>query len=180
MIITRATPGDLRRLLSYRQEASTWLSERGIDQWNNPFPPEYIAGNLEAGSVFLAVDGDSIAATLTLDTEPEPDLWGVEELQEPCLHLHKLIVRRPYAGRDLGSRLIDWACDRTAQAGGAWVRINVNNHNIRLQRYYLDRGFSHVRTVLGGGVGGAGVAGWLSQRKATRCADHGFAEALHP
>lgn len=155
MIIVQASESALPLLLEYRAEAATWLAERGIDQWNNPFPADHILESIRAGSVYLIKDGDTTAATVTLDTEPEPDLWTDEELRTPSLHLHKLIVQRGYAGTGLGSRIVDWACDRSAHAGAVWVRINVNTANAALQRYYLDNGFHYVRTVEGGGVGGS-------------------------
>jgi GNAT superfamily N-acetyltransferase len=176
LIITRATEETLPLLLDYRREAAEWLWDLGVDQWNNPFPAEHILESIRAGHVFLVKDGDVTAATITLDTEPEPGLWTDEELRTPSLHLHKLIVRRPHSGRKLGSRILDWACDRAARSGAIWVRINVTTANLGLQRYYLDHGFQYVRTVEGGGVGGAGVAGWLAQRHAQLSSGHGLQE----
>ncbi len=178
MIISRAVPADLPRLLQYRRDAAAWLSTHGIDQWNNPFPPEHILASITGGAVYLIHDGDTMAATVTLDTTPEPDLWTADELREPSLHLHKLIVHRAYAGRELGTRILDWASDKAARSDYQWLRINVNTANTRLQHYYLDREFTHVRTVHGGGVGGAGVAGWLAQRPAERRPGHNLVEAF--
>lgn len=167
LTVTRATPDDLDRLLTYRREASEWLAARGIAQWANAFPHQHIAASLAAGHVYLFRDAqaDDVAATVTLDTEPEPDLWTDEELREPSLHMHKLIVRRPWAGRGLGARILDWSSARAADAGAVWLRVNVTTSNLGLQAYYLSHGFEYVRTVTGPvGVGGAGVAGWLAQR----------------
>ncbi|MFE6489585.1 GNAT family N-acetyltransferase, partial [Streptomyces sp. NPDC057757] len=49
--------------------------------------------------------------------------------------------------------------------------------NERLQRYYLEHGFTHVRTEREGGAvnGGPRVSGWLAQR-ATGSAEHGFTD----
>ncbi len=175
MKIQNASPGDLPLLLDLRKQASAWLREDlGIDQWANPFPSEHILGSINARSVYLVKDGERTAATVTLDSEPEPDLWSSAELEEPSLHMHKLIVLRAYAGRDLGQRIIAWASDLTARAGGRWLRINVTTNNRRLQRYYLNAGFEYVRTADGGGVGGAGVACWLAQLPAQRNSDHGL------
>lgn len=168
LTISQAAPGDLDRLLTYRREASAWLAERGIDQWANAFPADHILASIEAGHVYLVHDqaaGD-VAATVTLDTEPEPDLWTDAELAEPSRHVHKLIVRRPWAGSGLGVRILNWCDERAADEGSAWLRINVNTTNPGLQNYYLAQGFEYVRTVDGPvGVGGAGVAGWLAQRR---------------
>ncbi|MGW2083045.1 GNAT family N-acetyltransferase [Streptomyces sp. NPDC001939] len=176
MIITRATESDLPLLLDYRREAAAWLRDQGIGQWNNPFPADHVLASIRSGFVFLVKDGSTTAATVTLDAEPEPGLWTDEELRTPSMHLHKLIVRRDFAGEDLGSRILDWSCDRAAKADAVWVRINVNTLNYGLQKYYLRRGYEYVRTVNGGGVGGAGVAGWLAQRRAARHSEHGLQE----
>ncbi|MFB7764218.1 GNAT family N-acetyltransferase [Streptomyces xiamenensis] len=177
MIIAPATPSDLPLLLNFRKEAAAWLGRRGIDQWTNPFPEDHILASIKAESVFLVMDGDTPAGTVTLDAEPEPGLWSDAELKEPSLHLHKLIVSRAYAGRGLGSQILCWASDRTAQAGGQWLRINAWTTNADLHAYWAAQGFRHVRTVSGGGVGGAGVAGWLAQRPASPCS-HDLSERI--
>ena len=175
MRVTNAGPSDLPLLLGLRRQASTWLrDDLGIDQWANAFPADHILGSINAQSVYLIKDGPETAATVTLDSEPEPDLWSSDELNEPSLHMHKLIVLRSYAGRGLGRRIIAWASDLTARTGGQWLRINVTTNNQRLQHYYLDAGFEYVRTAEGGGVGGAGVACWLAQLPARRNSSHGL------
>ena len=77
------------------------------------------------------------------------------------MYLHRLIVRRKYAG--LGTDVIEWACKRAGELGNNWVRIDVWTDNIGLHRYYEQRGFVHVRTLdLSDYPSGA-----LFQRKAT-------------
>ncbi|MFJ2191602.1 GNAT family N-acetyltransferase [Kitasatospora sp. NPDC087861] len=168
MIITQARPSDLALLLAFRRETAQWLAGQGIDQWSNPFPEEVLLASIEAGTVFVVHDHGTPAATVTLDNNPEPNLWTPEELAEPCMHLHKLTVARAYAGQGLGGRLLDWAGDRTARAGGQWVRINAWTTNVQLHRFWLNHGYHHVRTVSGGGIGNQGVSGWLAQREALR------------
>ncbi|QTA37052.1 GNAT family N-acetyltransferase [Streptomyces sp. CA-256286] len=129
-----------------------------------------------AGAVYLVRDGDRTAATVTLDAHPLPGLWLPTELADPDLHLHRLIVRRAYAGSGLGARILDWAGSCAADNGKRWVRVNVNTHNHSLHRYYLKHGFEHVRTVEGGGD--AGEAGWLAQRAAAPSRTHGLTEQL--
>ncbi|MFB7900554.1 GNAT family N-acetyltransferase, partial [Streptomyces xiamenensis] len=92
MKIVNATPEDLPLLLELRKQASAWLREtQGIDQWANPFPAEHILDSINAGSVYLIRDGSETAGTVTLDRDPEPDLWLSAELEgQPSLHMHKL------------------------------------------------------------------------------------------
>ncbi|MFH9435680.1 GNAT family N-acetyltransferase [Streptomyces rochei] len=182
MRICPARPQDLAKLLAFREEAATWLSHLGTDQWQRPYPADKLLATIEAGTVFMVRDGATTVATITLTPVAEEGLWTEEELREPSLYINKLTVARTHAGRNLGGRLLDWAGDRAHQAGIKWLRLDAWTTNTALQDYYLRRGFEHVRTVRQGVAvnGGPRVSGWLAQR-ATRPAAHGFTdETLTP
>lgn len=115
-------------------------------------------------------DGPTTVGTITLTPDAEDGLWTSEELAEPSMFVNKLTVAREYAGQNLGGRLLDWA-------GAQWLRLDAWTTNEALQRYYLEQGFTHVRTVREGTAvnGGPWVSGWLAQRMA-RPADDGFTD----
>ncbi|MFD4348271.1 GNAT family N-acetyltransferase [Streptomyces coelicoflavus] len=177
MKITTATPADLQRLLDFRKEAASWISALGSDQWSRPYPAERLLTTIEAGTVFMLRDGDQTAATITLTPEAEEGLWSDKELSEPSMFVNKLTVARDYSGQNLGGALLDWAGDRAYRAAAKWLRLDAWTSNARLQRYYLDQGFQHVRTVLEGNAvnGGPRVSGWLAQRP-TRPAEPTFTD----
>ncbi|MGX2996175.1 GNAT family N-acetyltransferase [Streptomyces sp. JNUCC 64] len=178
MIIERATPDDLPKLLAFREEAAAWLTLRGTDQWQRPYPADKLLATIAAGDVFMVRDGSVTAATITLTCEAEEGLWAPEELEAPSLFVNKLTVARSHAGRDLGGRLLDWAGDQAHRAGVTWVRLDAWTTNTRLQEYYLRHGFAHVRTVTDGGAinGGPRVSGWLAQRPAAPSETHGLVD----
>ncbi|MFI1681749.1 GNAT family N-acetyltransferase [Streptomyces sp. NPDC020607] len=177
MRITSATPEDLQHLLAFRQEAAAWISRLGSDQWSRPYPAERLLKTIEQGTVFMLRDGGKTAGTITLTPDAEEGLWTEEELAEPSLFVNKLTVSRDYAGENWGGRLLDWASSRGYRAGAKWIRLDAWTTNEPLQRYYLDQGFQHVRTVLQGNAvnGGPRVSGWLAQR-ATSVVDHGLTD----
>ncbi|MEU9332937.1 GNAT family N-acetyltransferase [Streptomyces sp. NPDC048290] len=177
MIITPAEPHDVAKLLTFRQEAATWIRGRGSDQWSRPYPADKLLATVEAGTVFMLRDGHTTAGTITLTPDAEDGLWTADELAEPSMFVNKLTVTREYAGRQLGARLLDWAGDRAHRAGARWVRLDAWTTNTALQRYYLGQGFAHVRTVWEGTAvnGGPRVSGWLAQR-AARPTEHGFTD----
>ncbi|GAA4105414.1 MULTISPECIES: GNAT family N-acetyltransferase [Streptomyces] len=177
MIITPAQPGDLAKLLAFREEAAAWLRELGSDQWSRPYPADRLMATIESGTVFMVCDGDATAATITLTPEAEAGLWTGDELGEPSMFINKLTVARTHAGQNVGGRLLDWAGDRAHRASAKWLRLDAWTTNEGLQRYYLRQGFDHVRTVREGGAvnGGPRVSGWLAQRPA-RPTDHGFVD----
>lgn len=102
------------------------------------------------------------AATITLDRDADARLWTPEEIAEPALYVHKLAVDRAYAGTGLGSALLDWAGEQAVQQGAKWLRLDAWSTNLRLQAYYLEHGFTHVRTASDPEV----VSGWAAQRPA--------------
>ncbi|MFC8274651.1 GNAT family N-acetyltransferase [Streptomyces sp. NPDC057271] len=177
MIIETATPDDLGKLLAFREEAASWLSALGTDQWRRPYPADKLLATLEAGVVFMVRDDAATAATITLTPEADDGLWNDRERCEPSAYVNKLTVARTHAGQGLGRRLLDWAGDRAYRAGAVWLRLDAWTTNEALQRYYLRHGFEHVRTVTEGGAvnGGPRVSGWLAQRS-VRAADHAFVD----
>ncbi|MER5222356.1 GNAT family N-acetyltransferase [Streptomyces flaveus] len=175
MIITPAQPGDVAKLLAFREEAAAWLAHLGSDQWQRPYPADLLLATIKAGTVFMVMDGETTAATITLTPEAEPGLWTDQELSEPSRFVNKLTVARTHAGQNLGGRLLDWAGDRAYRDGAKWLRLDAWTTNEPLQRYYLRQGFEYVRTVREGDAvnGGPRVSGWLAQRL-TGPTDHGF------
>ncbi|GHB55220.1 hypothetical protein GCM10010306_056400 [Streptomyces umbrinus] len=175
MRIIPAQPGDVAKLLASREEAAAWLARLGTDQWQRPYPADFLLAAIKAGTAFMVMDGETTAATITLTPEAEPGLWTEQELSEPSRFVNKLTVARTHAGQDLGGRLLDWAGDRAYRDGAKWLRLDAWTTNEPLQRYYLRQGFDHVRTLREGVAvnGGPRVSGWLAQRL-TGPTDHGF------
>ncbi|MET9723563.1 GNAT family N-acetyltransferase [Streptomyces zaomyceticus] len=180
MIIKQATADDLDVLLAFRQEAASWLTALGSDQWQRPYPADRLLSTIEAGVVFMVRDGSTTAATITLTPDAEEGLWSAEELQEGSRFVNKLTVARTHAGQDLGGRLLDWAGDQAYRSGAKWLRLDAWTTNKPLQNYYLRHGFKHVRTVAEGGAvnGGPRVSGWLAQRPAIPNTAHGLTDLV--
>lgn len=149
MVISPARAEHLQTVMTMRDEASEWLAERGIDQWQTPWPnhdamAERVAASIIAGETWVVHDGGQIAATLALDHDAHTGLWTPNECAEPARYLHRLIVRRSHAG--LGAVLIDWAEYRAASEQAQWLRIDVWADNAALQAYYRRHGFEYLRT----------------------------------
>src|SRR4029450_2597298 len=146
MRITRATPDDLATLVAFRDKAAAWLADRGIDQWQEPWPTEdlMVEGmlrNIEAGETFIVWDEDTAAATIAINRWAKPELWTEQERAEPALYAHKVTVDRAYSGEGLGAERLDWAGTKAADEGADWLRVDVWTTNERLQHYYLRHGF---------------------------------------
>lgn len=145
MEIRPANIGDLLTVQSILAEASAWLASRGIEQWpESGFPEEQTARRIRQGSVYLAFAAGEPVATITLDAWADPEFW---DTPDDAGYVHRLAVRRSWAGRGIGKALLDWAGQRVAESGGQWLRLDCMRDNKPLHDYYRHLGFEHVRDV---------------------------------
>ncbi|GLW98035.1 GNAT family N-acetyltransferase [Microtetraspora sp. NBRC 16547] len=146
--LRRAAHGDLPAVLALLAEAAKWLDSHGVRQWPaGGFPASRIEPLIDAGAMYVLDDGTGAAATVALDGHADPEFWGRADRPDTARYVHKLAVSRAYAGEGLGEALLDWAGLRAAAEGRRWLRLDCSKDNLRLQRYYAELGFRHVRTV---------------------------------
>ena len=136
--VARAGIEDLDEVVAILSEAARWLLARGIVQWPDPFPPELIAPGVERDEVYLAQIDGKPAATVTLQWE-DPAFCG--ERPPDAGYVHRLAVRREYAGRGLGSVLLDWAEGEVRAEGRSFVRLDCMRDNPVVRGYYEALGF---------------------------------------
>ncbi|WUO18105.1 GNAT family N-acetyltransferase (plasmid) [Streptomyces sp. NBC_00289] len=147
LTVRQAISADLRTVIDLWEHAASWLSERGIDQWQYPPREDRIKANIEAGECWIIEADGAPVATITIDEHADSDFWSSAEAAEPALYVHRMVVRRDAAGLDLGSAMLDWAGRQALSQGKQLLRLDAWRSNEGLQRYYADRGFTHIRTV---------------------------------
>lgn len=164
MRIRIATPDDVDAVVALRIEAEEWLRSAGINQWvDRARGVRNIREGIAAGTTYVVTDdAGAVIASLTL-AGPDRDFWTSDDDLDSALYLYKFMISRPYRGTGLGDELLDWACEEAARRGRRWLRLDCWRGNTALQRYYLRRGFDHVRTVVVAGRG----SGALFQRPVT-------------
>jgi ribosomal protein S18 acetylase RimI-like enzyme len=144
--IRQAVVEDLGTVQGILAEAAEWLAAKGIDQWPaGGFREATTLRRIREGSVYLAYAADEPVATITLDAWADPELWTAAA--DDAGYVHRLAVRRAWAGRGIGEALLDWAGQRVAASGGRWLRLDCMRDNQALHDYYLRLGFEHVRTL---------------------------------
>lgn len=143
---------DLGEIVKLRVEAEQWLEEHNIRQWTSDYT-DYSRTTLqravEDGAAWVVVDhGGDVVATASLSSVPDPDFWGWMDLtrQADALYIGKMIVGLRVRGVGLADAILNWACLRATDTDRTQLRLEVRRDNTRLQDYYLNRGFQHVRT----------------------------------
>jgi GNAT superfamily N-acetyltransferase len=154
MRLARATADDFGTVLRLIDEAAGWLRTKDTDQWARPWPDRdardaRVRRGLDIGATWIAWDGATAAATVTLTAKLNPKVWSAStcDLGERAVYAHRLVTARSHQGQGLGAQLINWAgLDARCAYGASWIRIDVWTTNTALHDYYVKTGFEPCGT----------------------------------
>lgn len=151
LTIRRAQGGvDLDQLLALRHDAERWLRSRGVQQWTEDYAQHARGVLMEAvsqGSAWIVNDDHGYAVATVTIAGPDKDFWQPADDPDDALYVYKMITARTISGRGVGDLMLNFAGQLAIMAGKSWLRLDCRRDNHGLHRYYLDRGFQHVRTV---------------------------------
>jgi GNAT superfamily N-acetyltransferase len=140
--ISQALPGEVERVSSILIEAADWLQEREIPMWRaDELSNERIAADVAAGYFFLARCGTEVAGTIKFQWQDA--LFWPDTPADEAAFVHRLAVRRAFAGGDLSALLLRWAATRAADAGRRFLRLDCEASRPRLRAVYERFGFRH-------------------------------------
>ena len=148
--VVRAQPEDLDRVLEILEEASRWLSAKGLEtQWRSgPAFRQTIRDNIDRGEVYVVKDMKGTVGTITLQWN-DKKFWG--DLPPDAGYVHKLAIARSHAGQRLGLRLLDWAEAKARAEGKIYLRLDCLASNKTIREYYEGAGFVHVTDTMAPG-----------------------------
>jgi ribosomal protein S18 acetylase RimI-like enzyme len=142
--IIRAEQGDLDMVLEILEEASRWLTSKGLEtQWRpSPAFRQTIKDNIDRGEVYVVKDVKRTVGTVTLQWS-DKKFWG--DIPPDAGYIHKFAIARFYAGQHLGLRLLRWAEAKARAEGKSYLRLDCLASNKTIREYYEKAGFIHVR-----------------------------------
>ena len=147
------THGDVADSLSIMREACQWLHDIGQPMWHAEELTRRRLRNPADEFVVMrdTATGNSIATMLL--SYHDPFFWP-DVLPNASGFVHKLAVRRAYAGQGHGERLLAYAAD-TCQANGVHaLRLDTDPHRPGLCALYERAGFVCV------GMKAVTIPGW--------------------
>jgi GNAT superfamily N-acetyltransferase len=144
--IRRAMLQDAEVVSEILKEAARWLEQAGMPLWQeNDVDIACIAPDVRAGLFYLAEYSGDPAGTMKFQLD-DPIVWPDARPQE-ATYIHRLAVRRRYAGMGLSADLLSWAVDRTQGLGRAYLRLDCHAQRPRLRAIYEDFGFRYHSDV---------------------------------
>jgi RimJ/RimL family protein N-acetyltransferase len=138
--VNRALRSELEEILTILDSAAQWQISKGIGEPWRPgeWPRTRIVASIERGEVYIARLGSQNIATITLQWSDEL-FWP--NYSADAGYIHRLAVLSGFHGKEIGSRLLDWAQLKAEQNGKKYLRLNCMAANLALRRYYERAGF---------------------------------------
>jgi ribosomal protein S18 acetylase RimI-like enzyme len=136
--IRLATAQEVPLAAAILDEATAFVATKGYEQWPVPYPQEELRGRQRTDELLVYELGGEVAAVFVLQREDVP-FWG--ERPPDALYLHKLAVRRSFAGRGIGPEVVEWALARTREEGRSYLRLDCMRDNPHIRAYYEALGF---------------------------------------
>jgi len=138
--VIRVGPEFVGEALGILREAATWALGRGVDVWADADLREWdFLAAAELGQLLMGFSGDRSAATMLLQTS-DPVYWP-DAAPHTALYLHKIAVRREFAGHGWLTRLIEFAANDARDRGVRWLRLDTLCRS-PLEALYARHGFA--------------------------------------
>ncbi|MDO4565776.1 MAG: 50S ribosomal protein L11 methyltransferase [Oscillospiraceae bacterium] len=157
---------ELEGIMGLIKEAQALLKSRGVDQWQDGYPEEWIIKrDIEKGTARLVRGGEGeLLGFYVLNEEPErayEAISGGEWLTDGVNYavLHRICVGGKARGSGLGARMIEEACELSRRHGLESLRTDTHPDNCVMLSLLKRLGFKRCGEVdYGEGFGGLRIA----------------------
>ena len=124
------------------EEAVRWLSEHGTPMWKlGEVSQATIDADIKAGLFVVAESSEELLGTMKFQLE-DPLFWPDIPAGESAF-VHRLAVRRRWAGGKVSSQLMQWAAREALLLGRPFLRLDCDAARPRLRAVYERCGFTH-------------------------------------
>jgi GNAT superfamily N-acetyltransferase len=138
--IRQAALQDIDVVSDILREAAAWLEQSGMPLWRqDELQLNKISADVRSGLFFLAECDGEAAGTVRFQLEDK--LFWPDVPQHASTFIHRLAVRRRFAGGEISSALILWAIARTGALGRRYLRLDYEASRPRLRALYERMGF---------------------------------------
>jgi GNAT superfamily N-acetyltransferase len=140
--IRQAIPPDTPTIVGILSEAARWLEQTGNIMWrDNELLPSSIAVDVNAGSFFIAeCDGEAAGV---IKFQLEDALFWPDVPQGESAFVHRLAVRRKFAGGGISSIILNWAVEQARSLDKKYLRLDCEVSRTKLRAVYERLGFVH-------------------------------------
>ena len=150
-VLRKATTTDAATLLQLVRDCVAAMRAAGIEQWDEVYPnAETIARDIEAGTLHVLCEHDTIIASITIDQTMDPLWQGMNWSagSEPAFAVHRLMVHPTRQGRGLARLLMQHAETTAREQGGHSIRLDTFLQNPAAMALYPRLGYQPTGTAM--------------------------------
>jgi ribosomal protein S18 acetylase RimI-like enzyme len=139
---TRIEEPEFDRMYKIIQDATTWLHDKGIHQWDRPIPEGIMRRRVAAQTVYgLWVDDNLVCVVSLLARYPA----GWEPIQDADYHFISTMALDPeYRHKQLGKTCLEMGIAQLVEGGEKNIYLDCVDNQDVLPRYYEQAGFHRV------------------------------------
>jgi len=142
IFIEQAMAKDAGTVSNVLLEAAAWLRQRDQSMWrDNELVPEAIAADMAGGLFFVGKHDNETAGVIKFQLE-DKKFWPDAPPGESAF-IHRLAVRRRFAGGEVSNQLLRWAVERARNLKLKYVRLDCEASRPKLRAIYERFGFRH-------------------------------------
>jgi GNAT superfamily N-acetyltransferase len=140
--VRQATLDDLSTVSEILSEAALWLDRKNMALWQQEhISSSAIHQDIEHGLFYIAMCEGVAAGVVKFQTE---DLVFWPDInQADSAFLHRLAVRRRFAGGSVSTQIFQWAIEYSKKIGKHFLRLDCVADRPRLRSIYEKFGFQH-------------------------------------
>jgi GNAT superfamily N-acetyltransferase len=142
LVVRQASGSDARLVSEILAEVSRWLDKRGTPMWKaNELSSEQITADVDAGLFFIGELRSQSACVVKFQLEDK--VFWPDIPQGASAYIHRLAIRRQFAGGEVSAALLAWAAQRAHSLGRSFLRLDCEASRPRLRAVYERFGFAH-------------------------------------
>ena len=140
-MVKQANENDIPIIEGILLDAVNWMARSGLqNQWNDSNVKwANLSKSFQISDFYIAYHNGIPAACMAL-TDYDPTYWPHIPKGE-SLFLHKVAVKREFAGKGFSKELIDFAKTFAFRNCVNTIRLNCNQHRNKLRSVYENEGF---------------------------------------
>ncbi|MFZ4764379.1 MAG: GNAT family N-acetyltransferase [Roseimicrobium sp.] len=149
--IRQATAADAATLLRLLRDCVAGMRAAGIEQWDDVYPnAETIARDTEAGTLHVLCEGETILASITIDSNMDPLWQGMAWSKDsgPAAAVHRLMVHPSQQGRGFSKLLMRHAETVAREQGCRSIRLDTYLQNPVAMALYPRLGYQPTGTAM--------------------------------
>ena len=138
---------EITSAISIMREVAAWGREQGFRVWPDDWltPEELITADAQPENFCIGTMDEAVACAFILQWS-DSDYWPDAPKYEAA-YLHKLCVRRKYAGMGMTKLVVDAVRTECRKRGVRYIRLDTGADETAVKKIYLNAGFKIVDRI---------------------------------